>query len=295
MRNILKIEPNHFTLKLLTAKRHVINTFGIFAHHIKKLLQRYTSSNLHVALALWAFCYVFALQHGVQFSFSLQCAVFGFGWVAYQYLHICVPVLYRQQPLRFKRIFPFLLALFIGVYGLISQPIFIWVVFGFVGVLTFCYALPFGAKMGLRFVPTLKVFVVALCWTVLAMVPMTVLPTDVFVLVSIKALAWMICLILPFELRDMQKDEKSLKTLPQLLGVNGVKLFGLILIGFIAFLAFKTVAVDVLLWVEWVMLLLLSIALYVVTPKRSPMFTSFWVEGIPVLWLLLSVLALIFG
>lgn len=280
---------------MLTAKPHVINTFGIFALHIRKLLQRYTSSSLHVALALWAFCRVFALQQGASFSFSLQCAVFGFGWAAYQYLHVYVPVLYQQQPLRFKRIFPFLLALFIGFYGLISQAVFIWVAFGFVSVLTFCYALPFGAKMGLRFVPTVKVFVVALCWTVFVTVNLTALPNNLFVLVSIKALLWMICLILPFDLRDLQKDEKALKTLPQLLGVNGVKLLGCILIGFTAFLAFKTVAVAVLLWVEWGMLLLLAIALYCASPKRSPLFTSFWVEGIPVLWFVGSVFALIFG
>ena len=280
---------------MLTAKRHVINTFGIFAFHIGKLLQRYTSSNLHVALALWAFCRVFALQQGASFSFSLQCAVFGFGWAAYQYLHVYVPVLYQQQSLRLRVLFPFLLALFIGLYGLISQPVFIWIVFGFVGVLTFYYALPFGAKMGLRFVPTVKIFVVALCWTVFAMVNLTALPNNTSVLVSIKALAWMICLILPFDLRDMQKDEKALKTLPQILGVDGVKLLGLMLISFTAFLAFKTVTVDVLLYVEWGMLLLLAIALYCASPKRSPLFTSFWVEGIPILWFVGSVFALIFG
>ncbi len=105
----------------------------------------------------------------------------------------------------------------------------------------------------------------------------------------------MICLILPFDLRDLQKDEKALKTLPQLFGVNGVKVLGFILISFTAFMAFKTVAVDVLLYVEWGMLLLLAIALYGASPKLSPMFTSFWVEGIPILWFVASILTLTFG
>ncbi|MDA0779547.1 MAG: hypothetical protein O2810_02950 [Bacteroidetes bacterium] len=273
---------------MLTAKPYVINTFGIFAIHIGKLLQRYTSSNLHVALALWAFCYVFAFQQGVPFSFSLQCAVFGFGWAAYQYLHVFVPFLYKQQSLILKKVFPFVLALSLGFYGLISQPVFIWIAFGFVGVLTFCYALPLGAKMGLRFVPTLKIFVVALCWAVLAMLSLFGLSKKVFILLLLKALLWMICLILPFELRDIQKDEKFLKTLPQLLGVHGVKLLGFILIGFVGFVGYYTVPVNNLLWVEWGMLLLLGISLYSMSSKRSPMFTSFWVEGIPILWLAVS-------
>ena len=275
---------------MLTAKPYVINTFGIFAIQIGKLLQRYTSSNLHVALALWAFCYVFAFQRGVPFSFSLQCAVFGFGWAAYQYLYVFVPVLFQQQPIILKKVFPFVLALSLGFYGLISQPVFIWIVFGLVGTLTFCYALPFGVKMGLRFVPTLKIFVVALCWVMLAMLSLHVLPMNVFLLISIKAMLWMICLILPFELRDMQKDEKALKTLPQLLGVNGVKLLGIILIGLTAFMGYHTVPVKTLLWIEWGVLMLLGIALYNISPKRSAMFTSFWVEGIPILWLVVSLL-----
>ena len=105
----------------------------------------------------------------------------------------------------------------------------------------------------------------------------------------------MICLILPFDLRDLQKDEKALKTLPQLLGVNGGKVLGFALISFTAFMAFKTVAVDELRYVEWGMLLLLAIALYGASPKRSHMFTSFWVEGIPVLWFLPSILTITFG
>jgi len=100
----------------------------------------------------------------------------------------------------------------------------------------------------------------------------------------------MICLILPFELRDMQKDEKALKTLPQLLGVNGVKLLGIILIGLTAFMGYHTVPVKTLLWIEWGVLMLLGIALYNISPKRSAMFTSFWVEGIPILWLVVSLL-----
>ena len=259
-----------------------------------KLLQRYISSNLHVALALWAFCRVFALQQGIQISVSLQFAVFGFGWAAYQYLHVFVPVLYRQQPLTFAKGFPFLLALSLGFFGLMSQPLSIWIVFGFVGILTFCYALPFGEKMGLRFVPTLKIFVVSLCWTILAMLSLEALPKSVYVLVSAKALSWMICLILPFELRDMQKDEPTLITLPQLFGTHGIKIVGTVLICVIAFLAYQTVQINVLLGVEWAMLLLLGIAIFSSSPRRHTGFTSFWVEAIPIMWFLVSIFTLTF-
>lgn len=255
------------------------------------MFKRYISSNLHVALALWAFCYVIALPHGLRFSFYLQLAVFGFGWAAYQYLHVFVPSFYKKQRPGIWSILSFISALSIGVFGLINLPKSDWIVFFGVGVLTFCYALPFGAKMGLRFVPTIKIFIVAVCWTALAMLSLKELPSDIFVLVAVKSLLWIICLILPFELRDMHKDAPALKTFPQLLGTNGVFGLGLFLSLLIAFIAFKTVQVDVLLWVEWLMSILIIISIKI-APKRTNVFTAFWVEGIPILWLLLSVLSL---
>ena len=227
----------------------------------------------------------------MRFPFHLQLAVFGFGWAAYQYLHVFVPSFYKKQRLGIWNVLAFTLAIGVGVFGLVNLPKADWILFFGVGVLTFFYALPFGAKMGLRFVPTVKIFIVALCWTALAMVSLKELPTTVFVLVTVKSLLWIVCLILPFELRDMHKDAPSLKTFPQLLGTNGVFGFGIFLSLTIAFLAFKTVQVDVLLWVEWLMSVLLLLAIKI-TPKRKPTFTSFWVEGIPILWLLLSVLSL---
>jgi hypothetical protein len=60
-------------------------------------LRSYIESSLHVALSLLAFCNVFAMQQGADLTVSLQCAIFGFGWVAYQYFHFIVPALVNEQ------------------------------------------------------------------------------------------------------------------------------------------------------------------------------------------------------
>jgi hypothetical protein len=60
-------------------------------------LRPYIESSLHVALSLWAFCNVLAMQQGVDVAVSLQCAIFGFGWVAYQYFHFVVPALVKRK------------------------------------------------------------------------------------------------------------------------------------------------------------------------------------------------------
>jgi hypothetical protein len=230
-----------------------------------------------------------ALQQCVALSVSMQCALFGFGWAAYQHVNKLVPALYQKQKLTFGNFVSFGAAVALGFWGLMAQPLYVWWVFCGISVLTFCYALPFGAHMGLRFVPTLKVFVVTLSWTTIVLLPLISLPKQIFVWVAVKSVLWILCLMLPFELRDVQKDAPSLKTIPQLLGISGTKTLGYVLLCGLAFLAYQTVQVPALFWVEIGMLLLLGLAIKA-SPKHSETFTAFWVEGIPILWFLGSVL-----
>lgn len=251
------------------------------------ILRSYVKSSLHVALSLWAFCNVLALQQGVDLTISLQCAIFGFGLAAYKYTNQFVPALFKRQSISVGNIALLIVALAMGFWGLMAQPLNVWWLFFGIAVLTFCYALPFGAHMGLRFVPTLKVFVVAFSWTTLALLPLISLPKQMFVWVAAKSVLWILCLMLPFELCDLHKDPPSLKTVPQLLGISRTKTLGYVLLCGIAFLVYQTVQITALFWLEIVMLLLLGIAIKA-SPKRSETFTSFWVEGIPILWFLVS-------
>ena len=258
-----------------------------------KILKNYISSNLHVTLALWAFCRTIALQQGISIAYSLQLAIVGFGWAAYQYIQIFVPFFIKKitpKPLSFLRFFA---AIFLGVFGLMSQPFSVWVVFAFLTFITVLYALPLKSKKGLRFIPALKIFAVALCWTTLATVSLVALQNELFLLIGLKALLWMVVLILPFEIRDMHKDASSLKTIPQLLGKQQTKLFGFLLVTVLAVLATKTVMYTPLLWAELVTLVILALALFGMHSKRNIYYTSLWIEAIPVLWLVLSITAVI--
>jgi hypothetical protein len=251
------------------------------------ILGSYVKSSLHVALSLWAFCNVLALQQGVDLTISLQCAIFGSGLAAYKYTNQFVPLLYKRQSVSVGNIALFFVALALGFWGLMAQPLNVWWLFFGIAVLTFCYALPFGAHMGLRFVPMLKVFVVAFSWTTMALLPLISLPKQMFVWVAAKSVLWILCLMLPFELRDLHKDPPSLKTVPQLLGISRTKTLGYVLLCGIAFLVYQTVQITALFCLEIVMLLLLGLAIKA-SPKHSETFTSFWVEGIPILWFLVS-------
>ena len=254
----------------------------------------YIKSSLHVALSLWAFCCVFAMQQGFHLPTSLQYAIFGFGWFSYQYFHFIVPALVEKQRINLSQAITLPCALAIGFFGLIMQTTTVWLIFVFVGMLTSLYALPFGAHMGLRYVPTLKIFIVALCWSTLATFGLYNLTSVPFALVASKAILWVLAMIVPLEIHDLKRDAPSLKTLPQVLGVSAVKLLSYVLILIAIILAFKTSTSIPFAWIEMGMLVLLVVLIFKVKTAQPKYITSLLVEAIPLLWLTLSYVTVTF-
>ncbi len=255
-------------------------------------LRPYIESSIHVALSLWAFCNVFAMQQGVVVAVSVQCAIFCFGWVAYQYFHFVVPALVKKQRINLLQVITLFCATAIGIFGLATQTTAVWLTFVFVGMITALYTLPFGAQMGLRYIPRLKIFIVALCWSTLATFGLYNAASVHFVLIASKAILWILVLIVPLEIHDLNSDAPLLKTLPQVLGVKRVKLLSYILILMAIVLAFMTTTKNILAWIEIVVLVVLGILIFKVKRDRSKHLTSLYVEAIPVLWLGLSYLGL---
>ena len=260
----------------------------------KKILAYYISSKLHVALSLWAFCQVTALQQGGRISLSLQLAIFCFGWAAYWYAHQVVPYYYKHKQLPFLQSFFTLCALLAGVILLRYQPYSIQLIFFGLGIISFCYAIPFGPSMGLRFIPGIKIFLIAICWASFAAVGVCASTGSVTLMVVVKSILWVVLLTLPFDVRDMDKDAQKLKTIPQLLGLNKTRVLGFVLALIIIFLIDQTVPISNLQYAAYVVLALVLMCYIRMHPKRHLHFTSFWIEGIPLLWYGISVFSLIF-
>ena len=166
-------------------------------------------------------------------------------------------------------------------------------------VLTFCYAISLGYKT-LRNISGIKIYVVALVWAVISVL-LPVLEseidfeTDVWVLL-LQRFVFVVVLILPFDIRDLSIDNKILRTLPQNIGVRNTKLYGLLLLMLFLFLEFfKDELLDVNLIVMPFIFLIALLFLVLSKEKQSKYYSSFFVEGISVLWfILLLVLELLF-
>jgi 4-hydroxybenzoate polyprenyltransferase len=120
----------------------------------------------------------------------------------------------------------------------------------FLGMISFFYSIPLfnigDQKFGLRHIPWLKQFMIALVWT-LSIVLLPVLEAQHFHLTTIslrditiltaKRFLFIAALTIPFDIRDLFDDRKSgLKTVPTVLGEKNAYLFCQILLGGYIFL-----------------------------------------------------------
>ncbi len=274
----------------------VINTLVIF--DCMKLPQRvfafYINSSLHVALAVVALFAITVLEYNLTISNALWAFVFlgtltGYNFVKYAK----VAGLHHRsltKSLRSIQIFSglcFVVFVFLA-FKLSLDTLLVTAAFG---MTTFFYAVPFVRSKNLRNLSGIKIFVVAFVWAgVTVVVPYVASGgmTTVDVLLSfLQRMLIVVALILPFEIRDVSFDGFHLKTLPQQLGVRNTKLIGggVLLCGYLLEF-FKNNSEDAYALSLVLFSVLLGGVILISKTKQHRYFCSFWVEGLPFLWLL---------
>lgn len=272
----------------------IFDTMKVF----KRVFAFYINSSMHVALAVVALLAISVLEYDLVIPKQLWAFVFLGALTGYNFVKYAkVARLHHRSltnSLKTIQVFSgicFVLLAFIAFKLSISTLL---VTVGF-GLATFFYAVPFVRYKSLRNFSSLKIFVVAFVWAgVTVIVPMmaseTAISEDVL-LTFFQRILIVIALILPFEIRDVPYDSLNLKTLPQQLGVRNTKLLGLAVLLFcLVFEFFKhrsEVAYIISLLGFCVILGWLLINSKV---HQNRYFASFWVEGLPIIWLLLFVL-----
>jgi len=173
--------------------------------------------------------------------------------------------------------------------------------FAGLGAITFLYAIPFLPKKifmeagNLRAIGGLKIYVIAFVWAcVTVVIPLLnegyKLDNDVLI-EFIQRYFYMLIAMLPFEIRDMKYDSIKLATIPQRIGVMRTKGIGVFLVVLLFFLEFfkdefwtnKAIILGII-----CSLLLLSLLFSSINQRKY--YSAFWVEGIPILWAVLTIL-----
>ncbi len=128
-------------------------------------------------------------------------------------------------------ILSFIASLFFGVRYVWET----WVIISAISVFSFFYIwkIPF-SDYNLRSIPMLKIYLVSLTWILT-----TVLLPDIlfregqmdsrFLIFTAATFLFILSITIPFDIRDIYKDEAAKKTIPQLIGVNSSKLLSMFL------------------------------------------------------------------
>lgn len=265
----------------------------------KQLFDFYINSSIHVALAVVSLCVVSFLHYDITVDLNLLIFVFfgsitGYNFVKYAGI---AKLHHRSLAKGLKLIQIFSLLSFLGlVWVTFKIPVRILLWTAFFGVFTLLYALPvFSKKRNLRSISGIKIFIIAFVWSgVTVVLPIVNRGLEINVNVSlefVQRFLLVLALILPFEIRDLKYDLQQLGTLPQRVGVRRTKFLGIALLVVLFFLEFlkSTQTFDSVIALG-ITCTVTSILIWKSKEGQSQYYSSFYVEAIPLLWLLTVVL-----
>ncbi len=267
----------------------------MFKNSLHNLFNFYIFSNIHVAIVAFSLTKLTLLEVGISQN-TIPFFVFFSTLVSYNFIRFMrmdtIKSWYSgwvEENKYFLYILNGIAIVFLIYFGLKLRFKAVLILFPF-AVLTFFYVFPV-SKFSLREKSGLKLFLIAISWAgITVLFPlkqnyMIIRVEDIITFIQRFFLIFSLTLL--FDIRDLAYDKDSLKTIPQLVGVKKSKHIALVSILFFFSLEFfKTYDLKQLLVVLLITILAIVFILKA-SVNRSKYYTSFFVEAIPIVWLVL--------
>ncbi len=297
------------SLLFFNAFKRVINHEVYFCQVrlFKTLLRFYIASSLHVAISFLALFQQVILYYKLSLNASAYVLVFcvvitGYNFVKYGALIV------RRKPffLRPAIIVLSACASLIAGFLFVKEHALAQLLIAMTAGLALLYALPLYKNTGLRYVPVLKIILVAISWVLILFIYPLVSVHNVLAVnnlsglsnipfLGLRTLQYMLLIValcIPFEIRDLKYDAQSLRTLPQLIGIKASKIIGIALLAGILLLEWQWGGSDLFLkYPAMLIICVTAVCIWLSDYVKSDYFTSFFVEAIPVMWVFLLYIA----
>ena len=273
---------------------------------LKRILNFYLNSSIHVALAASALTLVTLIELDLKLDKYLLYFVFFSTITGYNFVKYFGVAKFHHRSLagwlKVIQVFSFMAFLamcFLMFYLELNTLILI----GILGVVTFFYAIPvmlpkrylFDDHKNLRQIGGLKVYVIALVWAFTSVYLPVVneavsIDADVIIL-GLQRFCYVLVLMLPFEIRDLNYDSLKLATIPQKIGIKKTKIIGvLLLLLFVLLDYFKDVLKQETLLSTVIIALITFVLLMFSNKNQSKYYSAFWVESLSIIWLVILLL-----
>ena len=253
---------------------------------------------MHVALAVVSLSLISFLEFNIEIDKNLLFFIFFGSITGYNFVKYAgVAKLHHAslaRNLKMIQVFSFFCFLAL-LYFAFQQELKILLASAILGILTLLYAIPLGKnRQNLRNIGGIKIFIIAVVWAgVTAIIPlMNRISPEELGITFFQRFFFVIAITLPFEIRDLRFDAGNLHTIPQQIGIDNTKKIGYFLIGIVLFFEFLKFYFSIINIIALSLTLLVS-AYFIKAARvnQGSYFSAFWVEGIPVLWLFVLLLA----
>lgn len=266
-------------------------------------LDFYINSSIHVALAVFALSWLTLLQFDIDYDENVLYFIFFASITGYNFIKYFGLAKFHHRSLTSKlkaiQIFSFVCFLAMCYFMLqLEQKTLLYV--AVFGVSTFLYAVPLIPKKlyldeqhNLRSIGGLKIYVIALVWTgVTVWLPLINNKFNIshdIIITSIQRFLFVTVLILPFEIRDLSYDSMKLSTIPQRIGVKRTKIIGATLLMLFSALEFTKTNKNIeTLIIHFIMTVITLVFLMYSRKNQNKYYSGFWVESLPIFWLILQ-------
>ena len=282
---------------------------------LKKLGQFFIYSNVFVSFCVLVLCQSTSIIIGVDSSHLLPFVFFSTLFV-YNFHRIVRYNLNKEQSanqdwLNKNRLFIIIItviSLFLSVYYALSLSFSTFYFLIPASIISLSYPIKIiplvGQKVSLRELPRAKIFLIALVWSIVSVVLVTIENKSFYsldtLLLFVSRFSFVLAITIPFDIRDLKYDDLSLKTIPQIFGEQKAKTIALYCLAFFELISIFHFFVGDFSWQILLALMLTSLLSGILIIKSSKeknnLFFSFWVEGASVImYLLLFIIPMAFG
>ena len=266
---------------------------------LKKLFNFYIYSNIHVSLAVMCLTKITLLQFDIFENISPLFVFFStiVSYNAIRFINInkirtasAAWIMSHKTELLVLNIIS-AIGLAITTYLLNFKAILVLIPFV---LATSLYISPFKIwKLNLRDVPGLKLFLISFSWAgVTVLFPVIQNELEVsknIALLFFERFLFVLAITIPFDIRDIDYDSPKIFTLPQVIGIRNSKIVGVISVFLFLIIGYYRLGdFDTSFFVVFIVAILSSVLIGLSSKSQSNYYSSFWVEGIPIIWFLLA-------
>jgi hypothetical protein len=269
---------------------------GLLTKKIKLLFDYYINSSLHVSFCIISYIITIKLINKFPFDWGNISFVFFTTFFTYNFIKFYESVISTSRPISFvlklffsKALFAFLISFYLFFCLSNSQQITVLIT----SVLTVLYTIPFISKFTLRGNPIIKIFTVAFCWTMMIIVLPFFEMMDSYKMFYYSLLIF--CLVtaqmIPFEIRDKHKDMYNVKTIVHIYETKNSKIIGyfILITSLIPMILIYYLSEDLISKNSTALIILVTgVLIYLSSEKQKKYYSSFTVESIPIIWLLIE-------